>query len=429
MATETETEEPRTDFEPEPEEEGGPVKTFLEHLEDLRWVLIKTGVAVGVAMLVCLIAGNYVVEIVERPLKNAKVRFPSRYQVINFVFGGNKVGSFQIDTNKQAAFPMSKSRVVVVQIEPVSIGTNQVLGLRVDTTAAPDAFQKLHIEIINLSPTEAFFVAFQVAFYGGLALASPFVFYFIAQFVFPALKMKEKKYVYRGLGIGGTLFATGVCFCYFALLPMALAASVQYSEWLGFSAAQWRAGDYISFVCKFMLGMGLGFELPLVILTLVKIGVLNYAMLSKGRRYMIIISFILGAVLTTPEVVTQVLMALPLLLLYEVSVWVAWYWERQDRKRAVALCTGPVIQPLDLPETIAASAGIVQHVEAQPPPAGAGTLDQARGQAESARIEEALRRNNNNRLRAAAELGISRMTLYKKLQKYGLMSAVRPVNC
>ena len=55
MATETETEEPRTDFEPEPEEEGGPVKTFLEHLEDLRWVLIKTGVAVGVAMLVCLI--------------------------------------------------------------------------------------------------------------------------------------------------------------------------------------------------------------------------------------------------------------------------------------------------------------------------------------------------------------------------------------
>jgi len=177
-------------------------------------------------------------------------------------------------------------------------------------------------------------VAFQVAFYGGLALASPFIFYFVAQFVFPALKLKEKKYVYRGLGFGGLLFASGVCFCYFVLMPVALAASVQYSSWLGFSANQWRAEDYIGFVCKFMLGMGLGFELPVVILTLVKIGVLNYGILSKARRYMIVINLILGALLTTPEVVTQVLMALPLQLLFEASVWITWYWERQDRKRA-----------------------------------------------------------------------------------------------
>ena len=329
-----ETEELRTEFEEEQEQEGGPVKSFLEHLEDLRWVLIKSAVAVGVAMLLCLIAGNYVVRIVERPLNHAKVRFPSQVQVITFFFGANKLGSFQIDTNKQAAFPLSTNRFVAVQIEPISINGTQVLGLRLDTNAPPDTFQKLHIDIINLSPTEAFFVAFQVAFYGGLALASPFLFYYIAQFVFPALKMKEKKYVYRGLGFGGALFATGVCFCYFALLPMALAASVQYSAWLGFSANQWRAGDYIGFVCKFLLGMGLGFELPVVILTLVKIGVLNYAILSKARRYMIVINLILGALLTTPEVITQVLMAVPLQLLYEVSVWVAWYWERRDRKRA-----------------------------------------------------------------------------------------------
>ena len=333
----TETEEPRTELDHEQEEEGGPVKSFLEHLEDLRWVLIKTASAVGVAMLLCLIAGNYVVRIVERPLNNAKIRYPKSAQVVTFFFADNKLGSFTIDTNKHAAFPFSTNRFVPVQIEPMTIvgpnGTNQVLGFRVDTNAAPDAFQKLHIDIVNLSPTGAFLVAFQVAFYGGLALASPFVFYFIAQFVFPALKMKEKKYIYRGLGAGLVLFMTGVCFCYFALLPVALAASVQYSEWLGFSANQWRAEDYIGFVCKFMLGMGLGFELPVVILTLVKIGVLNYRLLSKARRYMIVINLVLGALLTTPEVITQVLMAVPLQLLYEISVWIAWYWERQDRKR------------------------------------------------------------------------------------------------
>ncbi len=85
-----------------------------------------------------------------------------------------------------------------------------------------------------------------------------------------------------------------------------------------------------------MLGMGLGFEMPVVLLVLVKIGILNYAILSKARRYMIVINLVLGALLTTPEVLTQVLMAIPLQLLYEVTVWVAWFWERQERKREEA---------------------------------------------------------------------------------------------
>ena len=170
----------------------------------------------------------------------------------------------------------------------------------------------MHIDLINLSPAGGFFVAFQVALYGGMVLASPFIFYFIASFVFPALKIQERKYIYRGLFIGGGLFLVGVSFCYFILMPVALAASQMYSQWLGLGAMQWRAEDYISFVCKFMLGMGLGFELPVVILTLVKIGVLNYRTLSKAWRYMIVINLILGAVLTTPEVITQVVMAVPL---------------------------------------------------------------------------------------------------------------------
>ena len=107
-----------------------------------------------------------------------------------------------------------------------------------------------------------------------------------------------------------------------------------YSQWLGLGAWQWRAEEYISFVCKFMLGMGLGFELPVVILTLVKIDILSYTTLRKMWRYMIVINLVLGALLTTPEVITQVLMAGPLYLLYESTVWIAWYWEQPDRARA-----------------------------------------------------------------------------------------------
>ena len=88
----------------------------------------------------------------------------------------------------------------------------------------------MNIELINLSPAGGFIVAFQVALYGGMVLASPFIFYFVASFVFPALKMRERKYVYRGLFIGGGLFLTGVSFCYFVLMPVALAAAQMYSQ-------------------------------------------------------------------------------------------------------------------------------------------------------------------------------------------------------
>jgi len=325
------------DFSSEPPEDGGgPVKSFLEHLEDFRWVLVKTSVSLGLAMLVCLIGANYVMAVIKWPLTRVTVSYPGTNQIVTVSFGTNRLGHFHLSEAQEKSLSLGTNRFVAVTVEPLTLGTNQILGWHVDANATTaDEAQRMQIELVNLSPAGGFFVAIQVAFYGGLVLAAPFIFYFIISFVFPALKMREQKYVFRALFIGGGLFLAGVCFCYFALMPVALAASQKYSNWLGLGASQWRAEEYISFVCKFMLGMGLGFELPVVILTLVKIGVLNYSMLSKARRYMIVINMVLGAVLTTPEVVTQLLMFIPLQFLYEVTVWIAWYWERRDRKRAL----------------------------------------------------------------------------------------------
>jgi len=323
--------------EEQEEEEGGPVKSFLEHLEDLRWVLIKSVVALGLAMLLCLIAGNHVVQILKHPLEKSRTSYPGTNQIVTVLIGTNQLGVYPLNPEQQATLNLGSNRFVAIQIQSVDIGTNHVLTWTVDNDPAlAQKAQHMHVELINLSPASGFFVAFQVAFYGGLVLAAPFIFYFVASFVFPALRMKERHYVYRGMGYGVGLFLCGVAFCYFALMPIALAASQAYSHWLGFSAFQWKADDYISFVCKFMLGMGLGFEMPVIILTLVKIGVLDYAILSKGRRYMIVINLVLGAVLTTPEVVTQVVMFVPLQLLYEISIWVAWYWEREAKKKEAA---------------------------------------------------------------------------------------------
>ena len=232
------------------------------------------------------------------------------------------------------AYPELRKRFIAVNLVPRNDGNGLSLGLQVDMSDRAEGMAKqLKVDLNTLSPAGGFFVAFQVAMYGGIALSSPLLFYFIAQFVFPALKWNERKYIYRGMGFALPLFFIGATFCYFVLMPVALAASQIYSNWLGFSANIWQAEEYISFVSKFILGMGLGFEMPVVILVLVKIGIVNYQMLAKGRRYMIVVNLVLGAVLTTPEVLTQVLMAVPLQILYEITIWVAWYWERKEWKQ------------------------------------------------------------------------------------------------
>src|ERR1700739_4361132 len=226
------------DYETEHSDEadGGPVKSFLEHLEDFRWVLIKCIVALGLGMLICLMGANYVVQILKWPTTHNVVRSlaqrynwrvpwaPARHldesQGAIVSFGTNHIGNFQISSEERNAFNLSTNHFVNVQIEPLMVGTNLVLGWHaVPDTNAVAAGQQLHVSLINLSPAGAFFVAFQVAFYGGMVLAAPFILYFIASFVFPALHLHERKHVFRALFFGGGLFITGVSFCYFVLMP------------------------------------------------------------------------------------------------------------------------------------------------------------------------------------------------------------------
>lgn len=335
----------RTDAPQEEEKDGGPVKSFLEHLEDLRWVLIKSVVALTVAIVICLLGCDKVFTILKWPLERARLPHKKDTQVVTFLFSSNRLGAFTLSAAQRSVFDFGSNQFVTFHIEPIrqKDDTNLfVLGMREDPESSEG--QKLGVPIVVNTPAGAFMTAMQVAIYAGSIIASPFVLYFIANFVFPALKIRERKYIYQGLFYAVGLFLTGVAFCYFVLLPVALSASVIYSEWMGLSVQWWQADSYVGFVSKFMLGMGLGFEVPVIVLVLVKIGILNYKILSKARRYVIIINLILGAILTTPEVITQVLMAVPLQVLFEITIWVAWYWERKERKRQAALEAKPTGQ-------------------------------------------------------------------------------------
>jgi sec-independent protein translocase protein TatC len=329
MESEQEGLPPDPNLAPDEEEGGGPVKSFLEHLEDLRWMLLKCIAAVLMAMLVCLIGGNFLVKLLTWPLVEAEYFRLSNDPSVPIHLGTNviaKVALADVGGNWGTNSPKS------FRLVPFLEGTNVFLKLEPDLQPWAPPTRGM-VSLISLGPLSGIMVAMKLGLYGGLVLAAPFILFFVGQFVLPALKLTEKKLLYQIVSFGSVLFFMGVAFCYFVITAIALSAAVQFSEWLGFGADQWRAEEYISFMCKFMLGTGLSFELPVVILTLVKVGLLDYEQLKKFRSYWIVISLIISAFVTpSGDPITMLLMALPLWVLYEVSVWVAFVWNRRDRK-------------------------------------------------------------------------------------------------
>jgi sec-independent protein translocase protein TatC len=324
--------------EPQPDHEdagGGVVKTFLEHLEDLRWVLIKSAAAIMVAMLVCLFNVQRLVAVLQWPMVRAQKRHlillpDATNQMVTFQIGSYRFPAVDLATNLIGALDLGTNHNSTVHLEPAILGGQRVITWRL-TPDPPDAPDTGGPELVFMDPSEPFISSIHMAFSAGLILASPFVLYFVGQFLMPALKIKEKKYFLRAFAVGVGLFFLGVSVAYFLIMPTALKFAQQYSLWMGVKVPMWQYGSYMSFMVKFMLGMGLGFELPVVLLALVKIGILDYAKLAAMRRYMIVGNLILGGLLTTPEVLTQVVMAVALQLLYEIAVWIAWYWERQEK--------------------------------------------------------------------------------------------------
>ncbi|MBI3192336.1 MAG: twin-arginine translocase subunit TatC, partial [Pedosphaera parvula] len=332
----TESEDSFLETDETGEEFGGPVKSFLEHLEDFRWVLIKSIAAVLVAMVVCLVAIPSVVGFLTWPLRNPWITDESTNQVVRLHFGTN-TWEVPLATNQVGSLNIGTNRFADLDLVPTIEGTNLVLALRPTPEDARSASIPKVPSLVLLDPVEGFTVAIQVAIYGGIGLASPFVLLFVGQFLVPALKKKEKRYLYYGVMIGAGLFLLGVAFCYSILMPVAVYATVQFGNWMGFSSDIWRGAGYLSFITKFMIGMGLMFELPVVLLTLVKIGILDHQKLSKFRPYWLIVNLTLcGFITPSGDPFSMLLMAVPIHVLYEVSYGIARYWAWRDRKREAA---------------------------------------------------------------------------------------------
>ena len=177
--------------------------------------------------------------------------------------------------------------------------------------------------------TEAFFTYFKVALLAGFFLASPVVFYQLWKFIAPGLYEHEKKFVIPFVIFATLFFILGGAFAYYIVFPFG------FKFFLGFSTDYLKLlpkmSEYFSLSLKLIFAFGIVFEMPVITFFLAKMGVLNGEMLSSKRRYAIVLVFVIAALLTPPDVGTQLLMAGPLILLYEVSVWVARIFGRKSQ--------------------------------------------------------------------------------------------------
>jgi sec-independent protein translocase protein TatC len=224
--------------------------TLTQHLEELRWRLIKSVVAVALTT------------------------------IISFSFLAHRV------------FDLLKSR-------------------------APDDEGFIYTQV-----TEMFSTYMKVALITGVVLALPFITYQIIMFIAPALTRKEKRALYVILGGGFLLFAGGATFAYFLAVPPAMDFLFNFGD--DIARPQIKIDNYVSVTSQLIFLVGLAFETPLIILFLAAIRVVTPRLLSRYRRYAVLITFIVAAIITpTVDPVTQCIVAAPILVLYEVSIWLA----------------------------------------------------------------------------------------------------------
>ena len=249
-------------------EETDEAKPFLQHLEELRWMLLKMAVALCTTMMGSFAFRQELVRIVQHPLKSVDASLVSRLQ--------------------------------------------------------------------TLGVADSITISFQLAFYAGLILSFPLLLFFLAQFIVPALTRKEKKLVFPAIFVGFGLFLTGVAFCYFAILPRTLEFFFQDAKSLEWTPT-WTVREYFSFVTQMTLAFGLAFELPVGILSLVYLRYLSYDLLSRTRPYAIVLVLLLAAVIApTPDIVSFLSLGVPMCLLYEGCIWLAWLIDRK-RRQALAI--------------------------------------------------------------------------------------------
>lgn len=348
-------------------------KPFLDHLEDLRVTITRMVLTLAISVAACFVFQDDLMTILRRPVEQVRVihqekKLPredslaqpltvERWEQAKTVEHAAAAldpaerevfyRSLHDDTlrfhAKSAALLRSaralpeKERDAYLAALPVDSDLKKQVAALLKTGPGTELESRGDLQFMSaLKPTETFMLSMRLSFFAGIVVAFPLLLYFLLQFILPGLHSHERRVLWPALAIGFGLFLGGVLFAYFLILPRALGFFFEWGDSLGVRN-DWRIGEYMSFATQFTLLFGLSFELPVVVMVLVKLGLLGYETMKRTRGYAIVAIFIIAAVLTpTPDIFTQCLMAGPMILLYEACIWLAWWDEKKRRQQEEA---------------------------------------------------------------------------------------------
>ncbi len=310
------------------------------HLAELRKRLSLAVLSLFVAFIVAFTFHNVILTWITEPLNNALTE-------VGRIVNAKEKGTWHLEpvdvngTKVKVVEPQSAQEAAALKLEQALHNATQVaneklaLFLQEATNAAKELKESLKglNENIDKSTFDgqitthqvggAFFVALKVSFFAGILGALPFILYQLWLFIAPGLYENEKQMVYPFVIGGAFMFFVGVLFAYYVVTPFGFQFLITFGSFLYTPLI--NIEDYVGFFTKILAGFGLAFELPVVAYTLGKIGLITDKSLKEFFKYAVIIIFILAALLTPPDVLTQMLMAAPLIILYGLSIIILKY--------------------------------------------------------------------------------------------------------
>ncbi len=184
--------------------------------------------------------------------------------------------------------------------------------------------------LIYTAPHEAFLTYLKVSLLSGVALATPVIIFEFWRFVAPGLYEHEKKYLFPIVILSVLFFLGGASFGYFVVFPFGFKFFASFAS--QYITPMISTKEFLSFAVRLLLVFGLIFEMPLVVFFLARLGLIGDKFLRRQRKYAVVLIFTVAAILTPPDVFTQILMAGPLLILYEMSVWIAYFFSKKKEE-------------------------------------------------------------------------------------------------
>lgn len=287
--------------------------TFWEHVEELRSCLIKIIFIIILGMLTTFLFYPSIISILSLPFENLQKQSQAELseQKVNYTKISNLKTTPQLYTLPQGTkYVAPLSEGVKKENENIyHIETNGFLTYESLTTEK---------KLIILGPTEGLMTAFKVSFWVGLSLTSPFWLYLLAAFITPALQREEAQALFPFFFFSICFFSLGVLFSYLVTIPFANNYLTLFNEEVGKNL--WSLTYYLDYTLILMLANGIAFETGVVLFFLVHYRFITHDTMIQKRRYAIVGAFILGAILTPPDIMTQLMLALPLIILYEAAI-------------------------------------------------------------------------------------------------------------